>query len=409
MSFSATSAAMKAYEKELGYKLPSASGAVRAAGKACLYGGRSETYFVGDTRQIPQDGELILFDVKAQYARIMSQETFPDFRESYVTKEPKEARYIAWAEVEVDGDLGISPLPVHFVSGVRHADKRGRILQPERGSLLFPVGDLRGAWCDVDLSYPGIKVKKYSKVLNFPLPGISFSGFIDRFIPHKDSEVARAIKKNIYTSFSGKFSQSNKRTMLLRNNPSSLRPEDYRTGIFFGDWVLVERSTPYPRFSNYVWTAYCNAYGRRQQWQLFEKVAEQSGRLLHANTDSALALMPSRRHGKRVLESFPGKLTIKHKDAAKILSDKAYMTLSGGVWEVTASGIPSKVSGSLENAGDQVFAEIPDTFMQALRRGAVDVEIKNTWRIKKFTYSQSKRLGRIPCRDGWTKPFRLPL
>ncbi len=404
MSYSATSAVLKAFEKEAGYKIPPASPEIRAIGQKALYGGRCETYYVGDTRACGLKGELVHFDFKNQYAKIMAEKEFPDFRDHYFSKEPKEKNYVAWADVEVEAIGGISPLPCHLGgSAAGGGDVAG-------DSLVFPVGAFRGVWTSVDLEHPAIRVKKYRRTINFPASTFSFRGFVERFIPHGDNEIARAIKKNIYTSFSGKFSQGNTRTMILRNDPDKLKIEDYRTGVFFGDWVLVKRHTPYARFSNFIWTAFINSYGRQQLWKLFEAIWQGQGRPIYADTDGVVAMMPSVHHAKKVLELFPERLKLKVKEMGYMLGPKCYLTRDKqGVIEIAARGIPSKLHSQIGAAGDEVWAEVPDTFFQAMRRGAAERQIKNTWTQKSFTFSQKKSLARVLHGDGWTSPLRLPL
>lgn len=408
MSFSATSAVLKAYEHEIGYKLPQALPYVRSAGRQALYGGRCENFFCGDTRQANFKGELFLFDFKAQYGRIMAEEEFPDFSEAYFSKKPETRFHIAWAEVEVGQKIHYPPLAWHH-EPPKHKQVDKRLASYDRGALLFPSGRFTGCWCDVDLSYEQVQVLRYKKVLNFPNASHSFKGFVERFIPHKSSEIAKAIKKNIYTSFSGKFAQSNRRTMLLKNDPDKLRPEDYRTGQFFGDWVLVTRYTPWPRFSNFVWTAYVNAYGRRNLHRLFEAIHAFGGRPLYCNTDGCPAIMPSARAARLVADSFPElPLKIEAKESARVLGPRAYMYRDHeGNVDVAAGGIPKKVHGQIVEGKDEVWAEVPDTFFQAMQRGQIEKELKNTWTLKKFTFSQARKLGRILQADGWTRPIQV--
>ncbi len=410
MSFSATAATLKAYEADLGYKLPETSKLSRAAGKASLYGGRSENYFCGDTRQAGIPGQLFLFDFTAQYARLMASQEFPDFTNHFVSRTPQADRYVAEVDVEVDEALEHPPLPYH-VPEKNPRDSRLRGL--EEGTMIFPVGRWSGTYVDTDLNYPGVKVLKYKRVINFPSAGFSFAGFIERFVPKGDNPVAKAIRKNIYTSFSGKFAQGNKRTMIIKNDPDKLKPEDYRKGVFFGDYVIVERMVPYPRSSNYLWTSYTNSFGRFNQIELFNAIKQTTGivrSICHANTDSAMAWLPTLRHAKKVLEFFPDNtLKSSRLDWVKMLAPKCYIIKKhDGPIEVTAGGIPRKLHGDISEEGDEVFAEIPDTFFEALRRGAVEKEIKNTWTRKKFTFSQERKLGRIVLKDGWTKPIKLP-
>lgn len=404
MPYSATSAALKAFEESNGYKIPKADTAVRKAGQAALYGGRHEVYFKGDTRseafKRANPGHLYYFDFTAQYANVMAGQPFPDFCEWTRSTKPTGPCYITEARIRVRDVTGICPVPYHL-----------KLKKADREILVYPSGEFEGSFTSVDLDYKGVDVIRHKRTINFPNVSFNFRGFIEQFIPHNDAEISKAIKKNIYTSLSGKFAQGDSQTMLVKNDPDKLKDSDYVTGTFFGDYVLVDRATPFPRFSNFVWTAFINAYGRRNLWRLFEAIHEQGGKILYTNTDSALCLFTHAYNARKVISNFSSAIRFKELDWAKVLSPKCYLYADkSGLVEVVASGIPAKLRDEIAaGSTEDLFAEIPDTFFQALKYGAVAREIKNAWRTRKFSMAQDRSLGRLPGKGGWTLPLVLPL
>lgn len=392
LRFSPVSGALTMLETDLGGKLPKAREWVREAGKAGLYGGRTESIYVGELRSKP-GARLHYFDFNQQYGKAML-EPLPDYTVVEVTKEPTEELYLAEVEVEVEATRGVGPLPYH------HAD----------AGLIFPTGRFRGVWTNEDLSLPGVKVLRYYRTFNFPNSGIYLGQVMKAMMPKaNDHVIAKALKKNLYTGLSGKWSQTNGWTFFT--HWTKAKPEDYWNGVNLGDYILASRDGDYPRWSNFVWSAFIQSKARRWLWELFELVWIEGGEVLYTDTDSVLCSLKGPIQAKRILHAMSGRLKHRSLRWTRVFGPKAYVFEDHeGIVHLSAKGVPGKLHENIMRGEEEFEGDTPDPFYALLRAGAItsDAGLKNRWSSKKFRLAKSFR-NRVPIRGDYnrTRPLRL--
>lgn len=390
LKYSPVSGAVAALERDSGAKMPDAPPLSLVAGKQALYGGRTEVYFCGKYQKA--EGHLFYFDFVAAYGRAMLL-PLPDYSTSYVSRVPQESFYIADVEVEVESVIpGVGPLPFHF----------------KDGGLCFPVGTFRGWYTDVDLSLPGVKVVKYHKVVNFPQTGAFLKPITKRLLPKPGChKITKAIRKNLYTGLSGKFSQNNEFTLFIHGEKA--RPEDYWQGVPFGDWMLVDRKGRPPRTTNYVWSAYIQARNRVWQFQLYMSIYTAGGKLLYGDTDSALAWLPNAITARKIQAS--QELVTKSLPLveAELLSPKVYrMVEKDGTVHLSTKGVPRRLITEATVLGeDTITGEVPDSFFMLLKANQAGQSFRNTWRKRKWQFRATNRNRQLQGKDSWTNPLTI--
>ncbi len=392
LRYSPLSSALAAVEDLIGHQ-PRPKKEILQAGKAALYGGRAETFFIGHWGK--DAGPLYYFDFKAQYAQAML-EPLPDFTSWTESKTPRTSQYIADCYIRVQAINGIGPLPCH---------------DPERG-LVFPQGVFRGTYTSTDLDNENVEVLRYHKCWNFYNTAPHLRQFIRRLIP-KDNEnpISRTIKKGIYTGLSGKWSQGNEYSFLTTCDKA--RPEDFWNGVAFGDWILANRTGKYPRHTNFVWTAFIQARARKWLNELFAAIHRERGVILYCDTDSALCSLSSMVRVKRLLRDFDGRLHTEKLAWAKIFAPKVYVYgTSDGITHVQARGIPGRLHESIGHGILELETEIPNSFVDLMKEAALNAHcnaLKNRWRSRR--YSVPRKFKNRDMRRGtpWTAPVTLSL
>ena len=387
LRFSPVAGALAAFHAEAGSKLPVCDERVRGAGKDALYGGRTETYYIGYWPETK--GQLFYFDFRAAHAKAML-ELLPDYTSFNWTDKPEETFYLADVLVEVTPWHGMGTLPYH---------------DHDRG-LIFPVGTFRGTYTDEDLKGPNIKVLKYYGALNFPRAGRYLKHFTKKLIPTPmDNPINRALKKGIYTGMSGKFSQRSEISFFM--DWEKAKPADFWNGIMLGDWVLANRKGPTPRHSNFVWSAYITAKCRRMQRQLYEAIFKEGGKVLYGDTDSGLACLDSVMRAKRLLANFDAELSMKEITEARIFSPKMYVFRDKeGVNHISAKGIPGRLHDQIAEGHLELEADQPGTFWELLKANAANrmTGLKNSWVRKSYTVNSNFKSRILPRRGPWTAP-----
>lgn len=390
LKYSPISGAVAALERDGGGQLPEAPSTALKFGKAGLYGGRTEVYYCGKWPK--EDGGLFYFDFVSAYGRAMML-PLPDYSTAYISKSPQESFFIADCDVETEEVIpGVGPLPHHL----------------KGGGLCFPKGTFRGFWTDVDLALPGVKVVKYHKTVNFPQTGAFLKPIVKRLLPKPGChKVTKAIRKNLYTGLSGKFSQTNEFTLFIHG--VNAKPADYWQGVPFGDWMLVDRKGRPPRTSNYVWSAYIQARNRTWQYQLYESIHTAGGRILYGDTDSALAWLPSALHARKVAESQQLQTKTLPLSEAELLSPKIYRMVDkkGGVI-LSTKGVPRRlVSENVVLGEDTIEGEVPDSFFMLLKANQAGQLFKNRWTKRKWKFRATNQNRQLLPGKNWTNPLTI--
>jgi hypothetical protein len=360
------------------------------AGKAALYGGRTEVYYCGQWKK--DQGQLFYFDFVAAYGRAMLL-PLPDYSTSYISRSPEESYFIADVDVEVSAVVAsVGPLPFHL----------------KNGGLCFPVGTFRGWYTDVDLSLPGVKVLKYHKTLNFPQTGAFLKPITNRLLPKPGChKITKSIRKNLYTGLSGKFAQGNEFTLFIHGEKA--RPTDYWQGVPFGEWMLVDRKGRPPRTTNYVWSAYIQARNRVWQFQLFESIQTAGGKILYGDTDSALAWLPNALTARRIQESQQLQTKLLPLKEAELLSPKVYrMVEKDGTVHLSTKGVPRRfIAEDVVLGEDVITGEVPDSFFMLLKANQAGQQFKNTWRQRKWQFRATNRNRQLGRETNWTNPLTI--
>ena len=393
LKFSPVSGALFAIEAEMGSRLPLARTWVREAGQSALYGARTETVFRGEVVSKP-GANLHYFDFNQQYGRAML-DTIPDYSVCDEAREPTEPDFIADVTVRVTGKNGMAPLPYHH----------------EEAGLIFPTGTFRNVWTSEDLSLPGVEILKYHRTYSFPYRGAYLAPLVKKLIPKdRDTVITKAIKKNLYTGLSGKWSQQNQWTFFTHWEKAL--PKDYWNGVNLGDYILAQREGDFPRWSNFVWSAFIQSKARRWLWELYESIWKEGGQVLYTDTDSALCTLANTINASRILDRMSGRLKHKTIHKANVFGPKVYLFQDrrGNVISLSAKGIPGKLHENIVQGEVEFEGEIPDSFFSLLRSKEITEEqgFKNRWANKKFRLAKSFR-NRVPIgRDKtWTRPLRL--
>lgn len=390
LRYSPLSSALCAVETIIGHQ-PRPKREILEAGKAALYGGRTETFFIGHWGK--HDGPLYYFDFKAQYAQAML-EPLPDFTSWSESKEPATGQYIADCFIRVRARCGIGPIPCH---------------DPERG-LVFPEGVFKGIWTSTDLENDNVEVLRYHKCWNFYNTAPHLQKFIKKLIP-KDEEnpISRAIKKGIYTGLSGKWAQGNEYSFLT--NIDNARDEDYWNGVAFGDWILANRKGKYPRHTNFVWTAFIQARARRWLNELFAAIHRENGKILYCDTDSALCSLAGKVRVKRLLSEFAGRLHTQRLSWARIFAPKVYTYgTADGITHVQARGIPGRLHEEIAHGQMELETEIPNSFVDLMKEAALNSHcnaLKNRWRPRRYSVPRKFKNRNIQRGTSWTAPVIL--
>jgi hypothetical protein len=387
LRFSPVAGALAALGAEMGNKLPECDKQIKDIGRAALYGGRTETYYVGYWPHVK--GQLFYFDFRAAHAKAML-EYLPDYTAWTFNEKPEADFYIADALVEVEPRNGIGALPFH---------------DPDRG-LLFPVGTFRGTWTDEDLRGPGVKVLKYFSVLNFRGKGRYLKGFTKKLIPTpKDHPINRALKKGIYTGMSGKFAQRSDVSFFM--DWEKAKPADFWNGVMLGDWVLANRKGKSPVHANFVWSAYINAKCRRMQMNLYRAIDAAGGRVLYGDTDSALACLSNAMKAKKLLADFDAELSMSEITEARIFGPKVYVFRDKeGVNVISAKGVPGRLHEQIAEGHLELEADQPGTFWELLRANAAHrlKGLKNSWVRKHYSITSNFRNRVLKGNSAWTDP-----
>lgn len=390
LKFSPTSGALQALELENEGHLPRADAASIEFGKASLYGGRTEVYYCGRWKK--SQGDLYYFDFNAAYGRAMLED-LPDFSGNYFSREPKEDMYLADVDVRTEEIVpGVGPIPF------RRKD----------GGLCFPVGTFRGIYTDVDLSLPGVEVVKYHRTLNFKGRGPFLRPLVHRLMPGpKTHPFTKALRKNLYTSLSGKFAQSAQFTLFIKLE--NAKDTDQWNGIPFGDWMLVEREGRPPRTTNYVWSSYIQARNRAWQYEMYMAIHAAGGRVLYGDTDSALAYVPSAMAARKIQESqyLPTKMV--RICEAELLSPKVYrMEKADGSVILSTKGVPRRLIPAAVHLGEDVIVgEVPDTFFHLLKSNYAEGTLRNRWKRRTWKFHKINSNRMIDKNSPRTKPLTI--
>lgn len=406
LKFSPISAAVNALEEDNGAKMAVAPAMARKAGSKALYGGRTEVYYAGKWNLDKNDEvidekkrDLYYFDFVSAYGLAMLED-LPDYTDCYESVRPQEKMYISDCTVEVEASLpGVAPLPLHT------KDK----------NLIFPTGEFRGTWTNIDLELPGVKVVKYHKTVNFPVAEPFLAEIVKRILPlKKETKLGKAIKKNIYTGLSGKFSQSSEFTVFI--HAENAKPVDYWRGICFGEWMLVDRKGAPPRAANKVWSAFINARNRAWQWRLYESIFTAGGKVLYGDTDSGLGYLKNPILARRICESAQIRTKQTRLYGSSLLSPKIYKLVTDqkdpktGRLRVILStkGVPKRlVSESVVLGEETIFGETPDSFFTLLKANQASNALKNKWKKRSWKFSSVNRNRLVDKKTPWTKPLHI--
>lgn len=385
LKYSPISGAVTALEVDSGGKLAMPTREAVVYGKEALYGGRTEVLRAGHWGE----GNIYSIDFVKAYGRAMLEE-LPDYSSGYESKAPKERLYISDCSVEVEAALPeVGALPFHA----------------KGAGLIFPVGTMRGTWTSIDLDQPGVKVLKYHHTLNFPNSGCFLASMVKRLlkVPKTLSPLAKALRKNLYTGLSGKFSQSNEFTIFIRSEKA--KPQDYWHGVPFGDWILVDRKGKPPRTSNFVWSAWIQSRNRVWQWKLWETIYAAGGKVFYGDTDDAVCWLPTPRAALAVQESQLLKTKMIPWEYAELLSPKVYR-LEGkdGTVSLSTKGVPQRfVTAATVLGEDTITGEIPDTFFMLLKANYHTNALKNRWQKRSWKFRAKNRNRRTIPGDPWTR------
>jgi hypothetical protein len=392
LRYSAASGLVARLEEVTGSKLPPPHPVSVDYGREALYGGRTETYFLGEAKSTEKE-KLFYFDFNKAYGRAMLED-LPDYSQCYQTRRPAEEMYIADCTVRVREILpGIAPLPHHL----------------KKFGLCFPKGEFRGTWTSIDLEQEGVEVLKYHHVLNFPLKGAFLKPVTAPLlkVSPSESKIEKALKKNLYTSLSGKFSQSQDFTIFV--HVSNARDEDHWKGVAFGEWILVERKGPLPRHANFVWSAFIQARCRIWQNGLFKSIVRFGGRPLYGDTDSGLALLPSARAARAVQEAQEVPTKRLNLIEAQTLGPKVYRLVEeNGTVHLSTKGVPRRlITESVLLGEETILGEVPDSFFHVLKGAYSASTLKNRWKKKKFNFRRHSSNRHWNHKNNWTAPLTL--
>lgn len=395
LRFSPISGAVAALEEDNGAKLAQAPSLARRAGAKALYGGRTEVNYTGKWDK----GNLYYFDFVSAYGLAML-EKLPDFTSAYESVKPQEEFYIADCTVEVvEAMPGVAALPFHT----------------KEGALMFPTGVFRGQWTNIDLELPGVTVLKYHRTVNFPIAAPFLAPIVKRILPGpKETKLSKAIKKNLYTGLSGKFSQGSEFTVFI--HAENAKPQDYWKGISFGHWMLVDREGPPPRASNKVWSAFINARNRSWQYKLYQSIYTAGGLVLYGDTDSGLAYLKSPLLARKICESAQIRTKYIPIITAELLSPKVYK-LEADVKDpktgrnriiLSTKGVPKRlVPESVVLGEDIIEGETPDSFLSLLKANYATNALKNRWKKRTWKFSSVNRNRQVEANNSWTKPLHI--
>lgn len=364
-------------------KLPTFKTEVLDIIRAAYYGGRVETFFVGEVKA-DKDNPIWYLDINSQYPFVL-QQRYTDINSVEYTEKPKMTDYgVALAEIETPKKC-LPFLPY------RTGDWK----------LIFPLGSWR-SWYTLDelrnAEKLGYKVKLLCGFTTkyFVSP---FSDFVHNFYNARmnaKSKQENLFYKLIMNSLYGKFATGKQKSRLV----------DYRFAIdidsvqelYLGRYIYEKNDSNYPIYSNIIWAAEVTSKARYVLHDYLARTQVGGGNLLYCDTDSIIYKGPEIFSDSKEL----GKMKIVDKGKrVRIFGPKEYMFETELECFYKAKGIPKKVQKQFLEHRYAVYQR-PIRLLEGLRRGIRPNKWVDVVKIKQETFTK-----RVVKKDGTTRPIRI--
>lgn len=357
----------ESYYDYLGHDFPSS---VLSRLHEAYYGGRVEIFRLGEIA-----GPTYHYDVNSLFPAMMLRHRYPDLTSWYETEAPDWSLEGAARVTLTIPACAIGPLPVRA---------------PETGELLFPIGEVTGAWCYPEIRAAlerGARLDRVHWALEFSETCDPFSSYVADCYARRlrakaaGDELGSIFWKLVLNSLYGKFAQSSG-ILTIKNDTEFTIPT---TG----------------RNANVIWSAYVTSYARVELLGLLEKTANP----YYCDTDSVFSdtqFETSTDLGGLKLEGEYDRTLFKgnkiYTRTGIVYTDKGPKRV---VDDAKAKGVPRDAAGDFIRTGRAVFRR-PVRFRES-RRG---YQPPNKW-IEATKELRTEYRKRRQTENGETTPWTL--
>lgn len=229
--------------------------------RAALFGGRVEIF-----KRRNESDKVCITDINSLYPFCMTKD-FPG-----ICTEQKELTTYGIAEVTVRvPKSGLCPLPV------RNDEER----------IIYPYGTFRGTWAIAEIRNAekfGATICEVHRVYGTNEASKPYSDFVNTLYHRRkisENEAEREFLKFLMNSFYGRLGLSG-----LTSKTVYQTEKNKKSGVPFGNKVLIEYLMPLPPEVNWVHNAYITSYGRIELLNYLRLVGTES--LIYCDTDSCV-------------------------------------------------------------------------------------------------------------------------
>jgi hypothetical protein len=387
--------AMRAWRKrfmESDYQAFSAPIAMEA-----FYGGRTEAFYIGSV------GHTKLADVNSMYPTQMLKE-YPDCSKLEKSTLKTHRFGVGHFKIRVPHTLKIPPLPYRV-----------------GGRLLFPTGDLEGAWVYEEIRYA---VEQCGCTILSEADGIGtnygckpFAGYVDFFYGKRNeakeagNEFAITYYKLLLNNLFGKMSQHLPRTIVCREEPKARgKGAKMVAKRLLGPFEVWEEQMTEPApTTNFLWGSYVTAYARTHLHGIFTDVDAAGHNVLYCDTDSVMFEVKKGAPIPYVVSKLLGDMGEEEFHRGQFLTAKGYWLEGIGtkgkdkgqlITKLACKGVPKAYGLEFLKSGFAKF-ERP----VKMREGFVQGIVANYWRDVEKT-AKTEYLKRCVAADGSTRAWR---
>jgi hypothetical protein len=222
-----------------------------------LYGGRVELF------RPEANGDLTWTDINSLYPSVMLDK-FPD-----VSAEHNDLCEYGVAGVTIKiPECFVAPLPY----------------RRDDGSIYFPIGTVSGVWTCHEIRSAvdnGAEILKLHDCVGSNVGQAYYSKFVRHFYRERlktDSPAKKLFYKLVMNNLYGQLG--------MKGFIQEVQPiQDGKSGILFGNRMLVERRSNLPNHVNYLHAAHVTSYGRLK---LLEYLRKLDRRMIYCDTDSTI-------------------------------------------------------------------------------------------------------------------------